>query len=174
MLPRQLSGILWGNVSKFNDCIYWNIEGQLETFLPNLNTEHNYFLSKLLVCLCLWKLWIINTHVSLFVMNNKRAKVFITRKKTLSSVPRLCPTLCDPMDCDTPGFPIHHQLLELAQIHIHWVGDAIQPSRPLSSPPCAFSLGQDQGQWVSSSNQVAKVLEFQHQFFQWILRVDFL
>ena len=51
----------------------------------------------------------------------------------LSWVAQLCPTLCNPMDCSTPGFPVHHQLLKLAQIHIHWVGDAIQPSYPLSS-----------------------------------------
>ena len=71
-----------------------------------------------------------------------------------------------PMDCSTPGFPVHHQLTELAQTHGHWVGDAIQPSHPLSSPyPPAFNLSQHQGlfQWVSSSHQVAKVLEFQLQ-----------
>ena len=66
------------------------------------------------------------------------------------------------MDCSTPGFPVHHQLLELAQTHVHWVSDALQPSHPLSSPsPPAFSLSQHQGlfRWVSSSHQVAKVLE---------------
>ena len=52
-----------------------------------------------------------------------------------SSVAQLCPTLCDPMDCSTPGLPVHHQLLELAQTHVHWVADAIQPSHPLSSYP---------------------------------------
>jgi len=51
-----------------------------------------------------------------------------------SSVAQLCPTLCDPVDCSMSGFPVHHQLLELAQTHVHWVGDAIQPSHPLSSP----------------------------------------
>ena len=79
-----------------------------------------------------------------------------------SSGAQLCPTLCDPMDCSNPGFPVYHQLLELAQFHVHQVGDAIQPSHPLSSPSPAFSLSQHQGlfQWVSSSHQVAKVLEF--------------
>ena len=63
-----------------------------------------------------------------------------------SSVVHLCPTLCNPMDCSTPGFPVHHQLLELAQTHVHQVGDAIQPSHPLSSPsPPAFNLSQHQG-----------------------------
>ena len=78
-----------------------------------------------------------------------------------SSVPQSCPTLCDPMNCSTPGLPVHHQLPELAQTHVHWVGDAIQPSHPLSLPsPPAFSLSQHQGlfKWVSSSYQVAKGL----------------
>ena len=69
-------------------------------------------------------------------------------------------TLWDPMDCSTRGFPVHHQLLEVAQTHVHWVGDAIQPSHPLSAPcPPSFNLSQLQGlfQWVSSSHQVAKV-----------------
>ena len=63
-----------------------------------------------------------------------------------SSIAQSCPTLCDPMDCSTPGFPVHHQLLELTQTHVHQVGDAIQPSHPLSSPsPPTFSLSQHQG-----------------------------
>ena len=63
-----------------------------------------------------------------------------------SSVAQPCPTLCDPMDCSTPGIPVHHQLLELTQSHVHQVGDAIQPSHPLSSPsPLVFSLSQHQG-----------------------------
>ena len=71
-----------------------------------------------------------------------------------SSVTQSCPTLCDPMDCSTPGLPVHHQLPEFTQTHAHWVGDAIQPSHPLSSPsPPAFNLSQHQGlfKWVSSS-----------------------
>ena len=76
-----------------------------------------------------------------------------------------------PMDCSTRGFPVHHQFSELA--HVHRVRDAIQPSHPLSSPsPPAFNISQHQGlfQWVSSSHQVAKLLELQlqHQSFQWI------
>ena len=92
-----------------------------------------------------------------------------------SSVTRSCPTLCDPMNRSMPGLPVHHHLLESTQTHVHWVSDAIQPSYPLSSPsPPALNLSQHQGlfQWVSSSHQVAKVLEFQlqHQSFQWIPR----
>ena len=77
-----------------------------------------------------------------------------------SPVAQSCLTLCDPMGCSTPGFPVHHQLLELAQTHVHLVGDAIQPPHLLSPPfPPAFNLSQQQGlfQWVSSSHQVAKV-----------------
>ena len=84
----------------------------------------------------------------------------------ISSVAQSCLTLCYPMDWSMPGFPVHHQLLELAQTHVHKVGDAIQPSLPLSSPsPPAFNLSQHQGtfQWISSSHQVVKVLEFQLQ-----------
>ena len=93
--------------------------------------------------------------------------------RTVSQLAQSCPTLCDPMDGSTPAFPVHHQLPEFAQTYAHRVGDAIQLSRPLSSPsPPAFNLSQRQGlfQWVSSSHQVAKVLELQHQSFQWIFR----
>ena len=94
------------------------------------------------------------------------------------SVTQLCPSLCDSMECSTPGFPVLHYFLELAQTHVHWIADAIQPSHLLSPPSFfALNLSQHQGlfQWVSSSNQVAKVLEFQlqHQFLQWIFRTDF-
>ena len=95
------------------------------------------------------------------------------------SVAQLCLTLCNPMNCSTPGFPVLHCLLEFAQTHVHWVSDAVQPSHPLLPPsPPAFSLSQHQGlfQWVSSSNQVAKGLELQLQLqsFQCIFRVDCL
>ena len=81
-----------------------------------------------------------------------------------SSVAQSCPTLCDPMNRSTPGFPVHHQLPEFTQTHVHWVGDAIQPSHPLSSPsPPVPNASQHQYvfQWVTSSHEVAKVLEFQ-------------
>ena len=77
-----------------------------------------------------------------------------------SSVTQSCPTLCDPMNRSTPGLPVHHQLPEPTQIHVHWVGDAIQPSHPLPSPSSpALNLSQHQGlfQWVNSSHEVAKV-----------------
>ena len=81
-----------------------------------------------------------------------------------SSVAQSCPTLWDPMNCSTPGLPVHHQLPEFIQTHVHQVGDAIQPSHPLSSPsPPAPNPSQHQSlfQWVNSSHEVAKVLEFQ-------------
>ena len=85
---------------------------------------------------------------------------------------------CDSMDCSMSGFPVLHHLLDFALTHIHWVGDTIQPSNLLSPPsPPALNLSQHQGlfQWVSSSYQVAKLLELQLQCqsFQWIFRIDF-
>ena len=93
-----------------------------------------------------------------------------TKTSQFSSVTQLCLTLCDLVDCSTPGFPVHHQHPELTQTHVHLIGDAIQPSHPLSSPsPLAFNLSQHQGlfQLVTSSHHVAKFLEFQlqHQSF---------
>ena len=84
----------------------------------------------------------------------------------IRSVAQSCPILCDPMNCSTPGLPVLHHLPEFAQIHVHWVSDAIQPSHPLSSPsPTALNLFQNQGlfQWAGSSHYMAKVLELQLQ-----------
>ena len=81
-----------------------------------------------------------------------------------SLVAQSCLTLCDPMNCSTPDLPVHHQLPEFTQTHVHWVSDAIQPSHPLSSPsPPATNPSQHHSlfQWVNSSREVAKVLEFQ-------------
>ena len=93
------------------------------------------------------------------------------------SVIKSCPTLCDLMDCSMPAIPGVCFLSELAQIHVHWVSDAIQSSYPLSLPSLhALNISQHQGlfQWVCSSHQVAKVLEhqLQQQSFQWAFRVD--
>ena len=92
-----------------------------------------------------------------------------------SSVTRSCLTLCDPMGCSKPGFPVYHQLAELSQTQVHWVGDAIQPtfSSSVTASLPDFNLSQYQGlfQWLSFLHQVAKVLEIQlqHPSFQWIL-----
>ena len=90
-----------------------------------------------------------------------------------------CLTVFRPKDCSIPGFPVLHYFPVFVQTHVHWVGDAIQPSHPLSPPSApAFNLSQHPGlfQWVSSSHQVAKVLELQlpHQSLQRILKIDFL
>ena len=114
---------------------------------------------------------------------NKYRKAFTAKKSIhknqFSWVAQSCLTLCDPMNSSTPGLPVHHQLPEFTQTHVHWVGDAIQPSHPLSSPsPSALNPSQHQSlfQWVNSLHEVAKVLEFQlqHQSFQWTPRTDLL
>ena len=106
------------------------------------------------------------------------ASLFITDIQ-FCSVTQSCPTLCDPMDCNMPDFPVHHQLIEHAQTHVCQVSDTIQSSHLLTSPsPPAFNLSLHQGlfYWISSLHQVAKVLELQlqHQSFHWIFRIDFL
>ena len=111
-------------------------------------------------------------HFLHWIPNEKRDLQF-------SSVAQSWPTLCDPMNCSTPGLPVHHQLPEFTQTLVHRVGDTIQPPHPLSSPfPPAPNPSQHQGlfQWLNSSHEVAKVLEFQlqHQFFQWTPRTDLL
>ena len=119
-----------------------------------------------------------NTTLASYMMETSVRKVYLSSVQ-LSSVAQSCPTLCDPMNHTTPGLPVHHQLLEFTQTHIHQVGDTIQPSHPLSSPsPPAPNPSQHQGlfQWVNSSHEAAKVLEFQlqHQSFQWTPRTDLL
>ena len=101
--------------------------------------------------------WVFMTHL-------EERKTSAGRVMTsVSPVAQSCPTLCDPMDCSMPAFPVHNQLPELTQTNVHWVGDVFQSSHPLSSPsPPAFNLSQHQGlfKWVSSSHQVAKYWSF--------------
>ena len=113
----------------------------------------------------------------LFNMLSRLVITFLPRNKSLfiswlqlpsvvilvTKVTQSCPTLCDPMDCRSPGFPVLHYFLKFAQTHVHWVGDAIQPSHALLPPSRVFNLSQHQGlfQLVSSSQWVAKVLELQ-------------
>ena len=132
--------------------------------------------------------WSIPKSDWLYSMQSKIEKSIQSEKTRLGAdcgsasaqlVTQSCPTLCDPMNHSMPSLPVHHQLPEFTQTHVHWVDDSIQPSHPLSSSsPPAFNLSQHQGlfQWVSSSYQVAKVLEFQlqHQSFQWPPRPDLL
>ena len=137
--------------------------GQVTYFL-----SFNFLLCKQFCCKVLWEFG---------VAHRKCLVHFVTH--LLHLVTQSCLTLCDPMGCSMRGFTVLHHLLELAQTHVHWVGDAIQPSYPLSSPsPPTFNLSQHWGffKWVSSLHQVAKVLalQLQHQSFQWIFRTDFL
>ena len=113
------------------------------------NAIHHIFLGKFT-----FKLWLYTTFL------NVKAKMYSSNIVQFSSVTQSCPTLCDPMNRSTPGLPVHHQLPEFTQTHVHWVGDAIQPSHPLSSPsPPALNPSQHQSlfQWVNSSHEVAKV-----------------
>ena len=104
-------------------------------------------------------LWMYFIHLKMVWMANFMLCVYLQ----FSSVAQSCPTLCDPMNRSMPGLPVHHQLPEFTQTHVHRVGDAIQPSYPLSSPfPPAPNPSQHQSLfWVNSSHEVAKVLEFQ-------------
>ena len=119
--------------------------------LPSRTESKSLFLHLCLFC-CLAYRVIITTFINSI------------RSDQIRSVDQSCPTLCDPMNSSTPGLPVHHQLPEFTETHVHRVSDAIQPSHPLSSPsPPAPNPSQHQGlfQWVNSSHEVAKVLEFQ-------------
>ena len=136
----------------------------------SLFSAHLSFCLVLLICLpfslCAW-VPVLNRVHEFEALNTQSSSVQWLRRVRL---------FVTPTDCSTPGFPVHHQLPELAQTHVHWVSDAIQPSHPLSSPsPSAFNLSQHQGlfQWVSSLHQVAKVLEFQLQLQSFQSRTDF-
>ena len=148
-----------------------------DAILPNcsMHTKLDYHLLKVFHLLSDG-----SDHNLITILFNK-ARIVVGIQSSVQS----CLTLCDPMDCSMPGFPVYQQVLEIAQTHVHWVDDAIQSSHPLSSPSLlAFNLSKHQSlfQWVSSSHQVAKVLEFQlqspnvslHQSFQWTPRTDLL
>ena len=144
------------------DILSFNSYGFL-IFLSFLTCQDNYDALAFIICV----------RVRTVVSCNSLYKIWF------NSVTQSCPTLCNPMDWSMPGLSVHHQFPEPTQTHVHWVGDAIQPPHPLSSPsPPAFNLSQHQGlfKWVSSSHQVAKVLELQlqHQSFQGIFRTNFL
>ena len=130
-------------------------------------------------CTSSWKIYHTEPNIIAFLsaMVDSPTRIVYHSSVQFSSVTQSCPTLCDSMNCSTSGFPVHHQLLEFTQTHVHWIGDAIQPSHTLSSPsPPALNLSQHQGlfKWVSSPHQVAKVLEFQlqHQSFQRTRRTE--
>ena len=158
----------------FLSCLINPISGSC----PALNK--NWTTCKILILIIIR---VISLHTSSTLDHLSLSCSLLAKHKTLlisrcCLVTKLCLTLCDPMDCSTSGFPVLHYLPEFAQSIVHWIGDSTQPSRPLSSPSPAFNLSQHQGlfQWISSSHQVAKVLELQlhHQSFQWVFRIDFL
>ena len=120
-------------------------------------------------------------HIGVWLLYNVVLTSTVQHSESASSVQSISRVwlFATPMDYSTPGLPVHHQLPEFTQTHVHWVRDAIQSSHPLSFPSSpAFNLSQHQDlyKWVNSSHQVAKVLEFQlqHQSFQWTLRTDLL
>ena len=131
----------------------------------------------LLVTQVLWRKLVwghLRTSIGRIQTENPRGPRFsgrslLTLSVKFSSVAQSCPTLCDSMNRSMPGLPVHQQLPEFTQTHVHRVGDAIQLSHPLlsPSPPAPYPF-QHQGlfQQVNSSHEVAKVLEFQHQSFQ--------
>ena len=141
-------------------------------FLPSLHSFSFPLISVLVLKISSYKLW--SPQILSFSLFTPQI-----RSDQIISVAQSCPTLWNPINGSTPGLPVHHQLPEFTQTHAHWVSDAIQPSHPLSSPfPPALNASQLQGlfKWVSSSHQVAKVLEFQlqHQSFQWTPRTYLL
>ena len=149
----------------------WNSKPQKEESLGR-NTDHYGCSSSSFI------FQLLQLHSAFWLLTNF-SKTSIINFSSVQFSRSVCPTLCDPMNRSMPGLPVHHQLPESTQTHVHRVGDAIQPSHPLLSPsPPALNLSQHQGlfKWVSSSHQVAKVLEFQlqYQFFQWTPRTDLL
>ena len=148
---------------------------------PNTHTPKILCLIHLwffLICTFYNKTVIISIVFSISSLSHS-SKLSIWECHQFSSVTQSCPTICNPMNCSMPGLPVHHQLPKFTQTHVHRVGDAIQPSHPLSSPsPLAPNPSQHQSlfQWVNSSHEVAQVLEFQpqHQSFQWTPRTDLL
>ena len=130
-------------------------------------TYYIYCLSRAIHGACPWELGQFCLHFSYLTRNLPWHTEVMQNPWVVtqfSSVAQSCPTPATPLNCSTPGLPVHHQLTEFTQTHIHRVGDAIQPFHPLSSPsPPALNLSQHQGlfKWVSSLHQVAKVLEFQ-------------
>ena len=146
------------------DCC-WNIYSWHFTVFKSKWSKFIYFFRNyyIFIIICLF-LSLENYPTFLFSSFLPRDLISLLFCSQFSPVSQSCPTLCDPMNRSTPGLPVHHQLPEFTQTPVHQVSDAIQPSHPLSSPsPPAPSPSQHQSlfQWVNSSHEVAKVLEFQ-------------
>ena len=117
----------------------------------------------------------VSFRISFFTGHSMLFLIFLVYLQFSSVQSLSCVRLCDPMNRSTPGLPVHHQLLEFTQTHVHQVRDAIQPSHPLSSPsPPAPNPSQHQSlfQWVNSSHEVARVLEFQSSRNNWALALN--
>ena len=191
--------------------IIWPAKNSRSFYNVELLIKHVYFLLSHRNLfqhfkVAIWTMWKSRKHrqFSSLLNNNKKVRpegihnnqpeMMVTgcsASVQFSSVTQSCLTLCDPMDCSTPGHPVHHQLPEFTKTHVHWIGGAIQSSHLLSSPsPSTFNLSQHQGlfQWISSSHQVAKVMVFSFSIcpeysleelihwkdFQWIDWMDLL
>ena len=173
LLPSCCRLGTWGRKSSSNLIIlskaFVSRSGPLDHYLPIAPLCSHRILSYKKMAMCLVTV----------ILSHHWALLYLFRHVQFSSVAQTCPTLCDPVNRSTPGLPVHHQFPESTKTHVHWVGDVIQPSHPLSSPSLpALNLSQHQDlfQWVSSLHQVAKVLEFQlqQQSFQWTPRTDLL
>ena len=164
----NLLQILWLKRSRdvsFYICIYqyvhWHIVCGKDWISMHLNPVHQWGNSNVWWDLS-WNHSNTNGWCTVWVLRNVNVSESSVQFSSVQSLSRV--RLCDPMNCSTPGLPVHHQLSEFTQTHVHWVSDAIQPSHPLSSPsPPAPNPSQHQSlfQWLSSSHEVAKVLEFQ-------------
>ena len=183
-LKFSLRATRW--VMKRGESQFWTITRPCTSTPSNIKQKHRTKLSDTLNTFLSQLLWentalVFRDSLTILLVNKNGREIYKT-KFTWSFVVAVqllnCVRLCDSVDWSAPGFSVLHYLLELAQTHVHRVGDANQPSHLLSPPSPAFNLSQHQGlfQWVSSSHQVAKVLELQlqHQSFQWTFRTDFL
>ena len=156
VLFGMFSGIPHWNCPALDFCLRGKFFITESISLPLISRFKLFILDSILVDFVYRNLYIFSRLSSLLACN------FLSVQ--FSSVAQSCPTLCNPMNCSTPGLPVHQQLLEFTQTHVHQVGDAIQPSHRLSSPfSPAPNPSQHQSlfQWVNSSHEVAKVLECQ-------------
>ena len=156
-------------VSDFILCLNHLVWLKHTTYILTVGTFHSLQLQTFDVYKFKWEVFFfcwgtVDLKFVSFKYTEKVIQIYQLSSVQFISVAQSCLTLCDPMNCSTPGLPVHHQLPEFTQTHVHWVSDAIQPSHPLSSPsPPAPNPSQHQSlfQWVNSSHEVAKVLEFQ-------------
>ena len=151
--------LMWHIITLFLDSVFWFLFKET-AYLTVLKIFLFHFMQDLTFTLHIYLQFTCNG----FLCMIWRVRFHLLPSDQIRSVAQLCPTLCDPMNHSTPGLPVHHQLPEFTETHVHRASDAIQPSHPLSSPsPLAPNPSQHQSlfQWVNSSHEVAKVPEFQ-------------